>query len=351
VLTRHRVVGVVTALSLLGLGGCAPFSDGPTEVTAYFDDSAGLFVGNDVGVLGVPVGEVTKIEPAGDKVKVTFEITDEDVSIPKDVGAVVVARSVATDRYVELTPVYKSGDKLSGDTTIPMERTRTPVEWDEILAALDKFTNGLSGPTGDAGALRKLLQVGAKSFNGTGETFNQTLTDVAKAAGALSEHRGDLTGSIDNLAALTEVLASNREIIDNFATSVTDATDLFADERLQLGTSLKALSTALNSLAAFVKANRAELKTASVGLTDVTSDILEHQNNLAEALEVVPVAFENLGLAVRTPGSVDVRIPLQSLSPARELTDALCAALPANLCNSLGLSPSLDDLLGVLGGL
>lgn len=214
-LTRHRVVGaVVTALSLLGLGGCAPFPDGPTEVSAYFDDSAGLFVGNDVGVLGVPVGEVTKIEPAGDKVKVTFEVTDQDVSIPADVGAVVVARSVATDRYIELTPVYESGDELADNATIPMGRTRTPVEWDEILAALDRFTNGLSGPSGDAGALRKLLQVGARSLNGTGETFNQTLTDVARAAGALSEHRGDLTDSIDNLAALTEVLASNREIID-----------------------------------------------------------------------------------------------------------------------------------------
>jgi hypothetical protein len=31
----------------------------PRTVSAYFDDTAGLFVGNEVGVLGVPVGQVT----------------------------------------------------------------------------------------------------------------------------------------------------------------------------------------------------------------------------------------------------------------------------------------------------
>ena len=53
---------VVAGLVLL-TGGCVPAAvKGDTiEVTAYFSDAAGLFVGNDVGVLGVPIGEVTAI--------------------------------------------------------------------------------------------------------------------------------------------------------------------------------------------------------------------------------------------------------------------------------------------------
>lgn len=352
-LTTKRLVAGMAALSMMGLSlsGCGlPFTGGSTEVTAYFDDSSGLFRGNDVGVLGVNVGKVKSIEPQGDRVKVVFEITDEDVDIPADVGAVVVSRSVATDRYIELTPVYKGGDKLQNGAEIPLERTKTPVEWDEILAALDKFTNGLSGPGGDAGALRRLLKVGARSLDGTGAKFNQTLTDVARAAEALSSHRGDLTGSIDNLAALTEVLAANKAIIDDFATSITDATDLFADEREQFGSSLRALSTALNSLGTFIKANRGQLKTALVGLTDVTDNLLKHQAELAEAIETVPVAFENIGLAVRDNGTINVRIPLQDLSPIPDVTSALCSALPAGLCNTLGLSPDLGELLDVLTG-
>jgi virulence factor Mce-like protein len=348
VLTRHRVAGVLTTLAMLGVGGCAPFSDGPITLTAYFDDSAGLFVGNDVGVLGVPVGKVTKIEAQGTKVKIQFTV-DGDVDVPADAGALIVARSVATDRYLELTPVYHNGAKIKDGTTIPIEKTRTPVEWDEILGALDKFTNGLAGPSGNAGALRRLLQVGAQSLDGTGKQFNETLTQVAIAAEALSSHRGDISGSINNLASLTEVLAQNRGVIDQFSTSVADATDLFADERLRFGASLKAVSDALSSLGEFVKANRAQLKTALVGLTDVTGNLLVHQRQLGEQLEVLPVAFENIGQIVHN-GQANVRIPLTDLSPVPALTQAICAALPAALCSALGTSPTLQDLLDILNG-
>ncbi len=95
------------------------------EVIAYFEDSAGLFVGNDVGILGVAVGKITSIEPDGDQVKVTMEV-DDDYDVPADAGAVVVARSVATDRYVELTPVYSKGPTLEDGDEIAIERTRDP---------------------------------------------------------------------------------------------------------------------------------------------------------------------------------------------------------------------------------
>ena len=145
------------------------------------------------------------------------------------------------------------------------------------------------------------------------------------------------------------MLAANRGVIDQFSTSVADATDLFADERLQFGRSLKALSNALNSLGTFVKANRAQLKTALAGLTDVTDNLLVHQGQLGEGLEVLPVAFENIGLLVDS-GQANVRIPLTDLSPVPALTNALCAALPANLCSALGTSPSIEDLLDLLNG-
>lgn len=348
-LTRHRVAGALTALALLSVGGCSvPFSDGPITLTAYFDDSAGLFVGNDVGVLGVPVGKVTEIEAKGDQVRVEFTV-DGDVDVPADAGALIVARSVATDRYLELTPVYHDGPKIKDNTTIPIEKTRTPVEWDEILGALDRFTNGLAGPSGNAGALRQLLESGARSLDGTGKQFNETLTQVAIAAEAISSHRGDISGSINNLASLTEVLAANKGVIDQFSTSVADATDLFADERLQFGKSMKALSNALNSLGTFVKANRGELRTALAGLTDVTDNLLLHQRQLSEGLEVLPVAFENIGLIIND-GQARVRIPFTDLSPLPAVTQALCAALPANLCSILGTSPTIEDLLDLLNG-
>ena len=75
-------LALVTLLVFLATG-CVPDAVGGDKmtVTAYFGDSAGLFVGNDVGVLGVPVGKITDIEPDGDRVKVTMEI-DADRAVP-----------------------------------------------------------------------------------------------------------------------------------------------------------------------------------------------------------------------------------------------------------------------------
>jgi len=352
---RKRLVGAIAALALTGATttACFPLGGGGRTVTAYFDDTAGLFVGNQVGVLGVPVGQVTDIKADGDKVKVTLDISDGDLKIPDDVGALVVARSVATDRYVELAPVYHEGDaELADNASIPLSRTRTPVEWDEIIAALDRFTKGLAGHDGKAGALSNLISVGAKSLSGTGELANQTLTDVAKAATALAEHRGDISTSIDNLASLTQVLAANGRTIDEFSASVTAAAALFNNEKEEFGSALTSLSAALNGLAAFVRDNRAALKTSVTGLTDVTNNLLKHSAQLGETVETLPVAFDNLGRAVTQSGSVNVRIPLQDLSPLPDLTGAICDALGHQLCNALSLdaTTSIADLLKILGG-
>ena len=49
----------------------------PIEVTAQFDSAAGLYEGNAVAVLGIPVGTVTKVTPKGGYVEVEFTSRQE----------------------------------------------------------------------------------------------------------------------------------------------------------------------------------------------------------------------------------------------------------------------------------
>ncbi|WP_278257026.1 MlaD family protein [Nocardioides convexus] len=51
-------------------------------------------------VLGVPVGRVTKVEPVGEKVRVSMEL-DKGEKVAADTGAVIVAPTLVSDRYVQ----------------------------------------------------------------------------------------------------------------------------------------------------------------------------------------------------------------------------------------------------------
>jgi virulence factor Mce-like protein len=343
-------LAVVASALVLVAGGLALTSeDGPITVTAELDDSAGLFVGNDVGILGVKVGEVTDIRPRGRIVEVDLEVQD-DVDVPASAGAVVVSRSVATDRYVELTPADADGPRMKDGARIPLERTRTPVEFDEVLESLGDFSEGLLGKDGDGQALRAFLAEGADALDGRGRDVNRTVRKFARAAEVLSGHRGDLVGTVEELDALTTLLATNREVVDEFVTSVADTTDLFAEERHAFGRSLTALSRALRSLATFIEDHRGQLTGSLEGLTRVTESLLEHQAELKETVEVLPLTLENLGNAVDGSRRLDVKLPPQYLSPAQAATEQICAAFPV-FCDELGTSPDLIDLIrGLAGG-
>ena len=72
---------------------------GGRRITTYFGSTVGLYAGNEVRVLGVAVGTVEEVEPQGDQVRVEL-LVDEDVPIPVDASAVVVAPSLVTPSVV-----------------------------------------------------------------------------------------------------------------------------------------------------------------------------------------------------------------------------------------------------------
>jgi phospholipid/cholesterol/gamma-HCH transport system substrate-binding protein len=117
-----------------------------TRITAYFDKTVGVYSGSEVKVLGIGVGKIDSVTPQGDRVRV--EMTVEDgIEIPANVEAVVVAPSLVSDRYVQLTPAYESGPLMKSGTVIPLDRTATPVELDDLTASVNDLATAL-GPNG-----------------------------------------------------------------------------------------------------------------------------------------------------------------------------------------------------------
>ncbi|MDP9405499.1 MAG: MlaD family protein, partial [Actinomycetota bacterium] len=130
-----RLVAAVVGLALAGgIAGCGAFSgDERKTLTASFDRAVGLYVKSDVRILGVRIGEVTDIVPEGDDVRVEMAY-DAKYDIPADAQALVVAPSIVSDRYVQLTPVFTGGPVLEDKAVLAKDRTAVPVELDQIYA-------------------------------------------------------------------------------------------------------------------------------------------------------------------------------------------------------------------------
>lgn len=348
----RRLVAATAALAaLLSVTSCSalPGGGGSKEITTYFADSAGLFVGNDVGILGVPVGTIKSIEPVGGRVEVVLKV-DGDVDIPADAGAVVTARSVATDRYVELTPVYREGPKMADGAEIPQERTRTPIDFDTVLATLSGFSKDIGGNAETANAVKRFLETGAETFKGNGTKINASLVSLGEAVEAVSGQRENIIGSLKSFDVLTQALAANEKTIHEFTASVAQATKLLADERVNLRAALETATTSIATVSAFVTKHKDEITGSVNKLTDVIEIIMRSQGNLEEMVETFALGLDNIEHAVGADGNANARLSPVFLTPLGSTLQQVCQSLPANLCDTVGLTAGtpLADLIGLL---
>jgi len=307
-------------------------------VTASFDKAIGLYPGSSVRILGVRVGTIRSVTPDGPKVRVVMDLPT-DTPVPADVTAVVIPPSLVSDRYVELTPVYESGDRLADGADI--SRTLTPVELDEILGSMDSLLVAL-GPKGANadGSLAELIDVGAKTLaNGGGKDLNDTIVSLATAVKTLSDNSGDTTAVISNLAAFTHTLAENDAKIRHLTANLATATSYLAGESDSLAQALKNLSIALGEVASLVREHRDELGSDIRTLAQVTQVVVKHKESLIEALDVLPLGATNIAGTVNTEQhTLDIRnnnhqaddpysvIVCQILSP---ITGIPCPPAPA----------------------
>ena len=341
-MVRALLVALLTSV----LASCG--SSGMT-ITAQFKDASGLFVGNQVGVLGVPVGEVESVTPRGNLVDVVMRI-DDGVTVPADAGAVVVSRSVATDRYVELTPVYASGPAMADGATIGVDRTRTPVEFDELMGSLKTISKDLAGET-NAQPLKRALRGTARALDGNGERISGALDDLATTLESANSSSADFTQTVKNLDRFTDVLAANDRLAKTFAEDVADATDLLADERGSLEATFKAITKLLREVTAFVHEHRDEIGSQMDDLAVVAKSLVGKKNNLAELLETMPLMLQN------GPKTIDDNLHMNfmtrpgDLLPSAAAFAQLCSRAPAGFCDPFsGAAQALFNVIGILAG-
>ena len=305
-----------------------------TKFSAMFSESIGIYPGSDVKVLGVPVGSVDSITPEGTQVQITMHL-DKGVQVRADTLAVIIAPSLVSDRYIELTGVYQPGSHeptLQDGATIPVDRTRDPVEIDQLSGNIVKLTEAL-GPNGanKNGALSDLLNVGAANLRGNGTYIKQTIDRLGQAAGTLSDSKDDLFKTVSNLASFTQLLARNDSSVAGLNRSLASVSLVLAQDRKSFAAALHQLTGALDKVKRFINDNRDLISVNVKRLAVITQTLSNERDSLAQALRTAPLAVDNLINAYDPTNNVLAgRADLNELTLWRNATASGAAATPAS---------------------
>jgi phospholipid/cholesterol/gamma-HCH transport system substrate-binding protein len=354
-LTAARTIAIGCVVGLLLAFGLWWVLRAPSgiRVTAYFDKTVGVYSGSAVRVLGVPVGQITDVRPEGDQVKVDM-ILDSDVQVPAGAQAIIVAPSLVSDRYVQLTPAYTAGPVMASGAVIPRKLTASPVELDDLYASVNKLTTQL-GPNGANanGSVSDLLDTLAGTLRGNGQNLNDTVQQLAAAASTLSGSKDDLFRTIDNLGKFTEALANSDSAVHSFYGRLADVSTFLADDRQDVANALSSLATALGDVKSFVDDNKDLIAANVQKLTGVTKALVDQRAAIAEILDVAPVGATNLINSYdAASGSIGVRADLNELTHppilmvCRLLQQGTPKAVPQTLTDiCTKLAPVLDGTL------
>ena len=288
------VLLTLVVLAAIGVTRWHPLQTDRTNVVAHFDNSNGLFVGDNVVVLGVKVGTIETINPQPDGAEVHFWV-DEKYPVPAEVRAVILSPKLITSRAIQLTPAYTGGPALADGAVIPKERTAVPVEFDDFRQQLQKLTDSLQ-PTqpGGVSPLGQFIDTAANNLRGQGAHVRDTLLKLSQAVSALGDHRGDIFATVKNLATLVSALHDSADLMRQLNDNLASVTALMANDPDEIAHAVDDLNTAIGDVTGFVADNREALGTATDKLGTITTALVDSLDDVKQTLHVLPNVVQNV---------------------------------------------------------
>jgi phospholipid/cholesterol/gamma-HCH transport system substrate-binding protein len=320
-------------------------------VVAEFSQTLALYPGDKVQIMGVRVGQIDTIEPAGDKMRVTFHY-DSKYKVPANATASILNPSLVASRTIQLAPPYTGGPVMESGALIPLDRTQVPVEYDELRDSINRILTDL-GPTKEQpkGPFGDVIESFSNGLQGKGEEINKTLNGLSEALTTLNSGRGDFFGVIKSLALFVNALYQNDRQFVALNDNLAQFTNSFTNTDNEVSKALQDLNQLLTTTRGFLNQNASVLTKDVNNLADVTNAILQPapRNGLETGLHVYPnlaanivnIASPNAGGIVGLPVINMYANPMQFLCSAIQAGSRLGYQDSAELCAQY-LAPILD---------
>lgn len=285
------LIAVVVAVAFIATKVNASINK--TVVVGYFDNSTGLFVGDDVRIRGVPVGRIDKIEPEPLRTKITFSF-DLEYKVPANANAIVLSPQLVTGRAIQLTPPYTGGPVMTGGAVIPQSRTAVPVEWDEVRTQLQRLTEMLQ-PTkpGGVSTLGALVNTAADNLRGQGATIHDTIIKLSQTLSALGDHSKDIFGTVRSLSLLVSALHDSSDLLSDLNSNLAAVSSVLADDPNKVGQAVEDLNSVVGDVRSFIAENREPIGIAADKLTSISKAVMESMDDIKQTLHILPTGVAN----------------------------------------------------------
>jgi phospholipid/cholesterol/gamma-HCH transport system substrate-binding protein len=322
-------------------------------VTAYFTQTLALYPGDKVQIMGVQVGNIDEIEPAGDKMRVVFHY-DKKYKVPANATASILNPSLVASRTVQLAPPYTGGPVMENNAVINTDRTQVPVEYDDLRDSLSRLLTEL-GPTPEQpkGPFGDIIESAANGFAGKGEQLNKTLKGLSDALFALNEGRGDFFSVVKSLALFVNALYKSDQQFVSLNNNLAEFTNAFTHTDREVADALQNLKQLLATTRDFIGKNGEVLTHDVDNLANVTNAILqpEPRDGLETGLHVFPnlaanvinISSPNAGGIVGLPVIANFANPMQFICSAIQAGSRQGYQESAELCAQY-LAPILDAI-------
>lgn len=297
---RRLRLAVVTAASVLALGGCGVLSNGvydtplpggadlgsnPIKISADFEDVLDLVPQSSVKVDNVSVGRVDsiKLNPDGKSARVNLLVND-NVSLPAGTSARVQQTSLLGEKYVALVRPTEAvaGRELTSGAKLGLAETSQAAQVEQVLGALSMVLNG-----GGIGQFQEISRELQAVSTGRPEEIKGFLEEMSTFVTQLDERKSSITEALDGLAALSKTLYDDKSKIVSALDGLSPGMKVFADQREQFVKMLEALDKLSDVTVDTLNASQDDIVADFEALEPILDNLAKAGSDLPNSLEIL----------------------------------------------------------------
>jgi phospholipid/cholesterol/gamma-HCH transport system substrate-binding protein len=272
-----------------------PFTSYGYELNATFANSANIAKNSPVRIAGVEVGKVISAERDGDATNVRFTVDEAGRPIHEDAFAAVRPRIFLEGNFfVDLDPGSPSAPEMDAGATIPVSRTSTAVQIDELLTALQspvradlsRLLEGLgTAYTHEPSAAEDATQLPEIK----GRTGAEGLNDALKYGGDAGRYSAQVTNAFlgTQQRDLSRLVAGAGRTFGAFASREADLQSLIENFNVFTG-ALAAQSTNLSSTVQLLAPTLKTARASFVSLNRTLPPLRTYAIQLTPAVAALP---------------------------------------------------------------